>query len=60
MTFPAADFLRESSTLFIFSTGEVDSRYVQLVLTKPYDKPAPVDGHTHHSRMLADRNLLTS
>lgn len=47
MTFPVADFLLESNTPFIFSTGygegEVDGRYVQPVLTKPYDEPALVE-----------------
>ena len=60
MAFPVADFLRESNTLFIFFTGEVDSRHVQLVLTKPYDELAPIEGHARHSRILADRSLLRS
>ncbi len=53
MTFPIADFLLESNTPFIFSTGygegEVDGRFVQPVLTKPYDEPALVEalGYAH-------------
>jgi len=47
MTFPVADKLVELDRKFVFSTGfgeaEVDGRYSQPVLQKPYDEAALMD-----------------
>jgi hypothetical protein len=47
MTFPVADKLLELGGKFVFSAGfgegEVDGRYTQTVLQKPYDEAALIN-----------------